>query len=337
MINYSKLCSNLFKDLPPRTREVIEKRFGFKTNKMTLEAIGQDFGICRERVRQIEKDGFFRLASQKDKCQKVFQVFTNHLKKAGGLKREDLLLEELGGENFKPQVSFLLSFGDQFEKVGLSEDFHSLWVLNQKSLSSAKKLINAFSKKFKSRREPLSLEELFRVYQKDLSSKLGSLNFEGFSSYMDASKKISRGPEGQFGLASWSEINPRGVKDKAYLVFKKENKPLHFAAVAPLISGLLPERKANVQTVHNELIKDSRFVLIGRGVYALTEWGYKPGCVKDVILDVLKESKGPLAKEKILEKVLAQRQVKKNTVLLNLNNKNCFLRDHQGRYKTREA
>ena len=121
------------------------------------------------------------------------------------------------------------------------------------------------------------------------------------------------------------------MKDKAYLVFKKENKPLHFTEVASLIDSALP------QTVHNELIKDSRFVLVGRGIYALKEWGYERGYVKDVIFKVLKSAQKPLDREEILEKVLEQRIVKKNTVLLNLSNKNYFLRTSEGNYTIKEA
>jgi len=131
-------------------------------------------------------------------------------------------------------------------------------------------------------------------------------------------------------LLDWPEINPRGVKDKAYIVFKKIGKPLHFDEVARLIEGSL------VQTVHNELIKDPRFVLVGRGIYALEEWGYFPGQVKDVILKILKEEGKPLTKEEILEKVRKQRLVKENTVFLNLSNKKHFLRNSQGKYEVKE-
>jgi len=111
------------------------------------------------------------------------------------------------------------------------------------------------------------------------------------------------------------------------LVFKKVGNPLHFREVTNLIEN------AHLQTVHNEIIKDSRFVLVGRGIYALSEWGYYPGQVKEVILKILKESEKPLKKEEILEKVLSQRLVKENTILLNLSDKKYFLKDSLGRYR----
>jgi hypothetical protein len=116
------------------------------------------------------------------------------------------------------------------------------------------------------------------------------------------------------------------------LVLKKVGKPIHFKEVARLIG---PE--ALVQSVHNELIRDSRFVLVGRGTYALREWGFKDGDVKDIILDILKEERRPLSKEELIDRVLKQRFVKKNTVLLNLSNKKYFIRTNEGKYTISEA
>ena len=96
-------------------------------------------------------------------------------------------------------------------------------------------------------------------------------------------------------------------------------------------------RKANIATVHNELIKDSRFVLVGRGLYALKEWGYEPGVVKEVIAKVLRAEDKPLTKEEVFQKVLKQRLIKENTILLNLQDKSCFFKDEAGRYTIKEA
>ena len=96
------------------------------------------------------------------------------------------------------------------------------------------------------------------------------------------------------------------------------------------------KKQANMQTVHNELIKDSRFILVGRGIYALKEWGYKEGTVKDIIASVLKKENEPLSKNKIVEEVLKQRMVKKNTIVLTLQDKNLFQRVEKGTYKLTE-
>ncbi|MCX6721035.1 MAG: winged helix-turn-helix domain-containing protein [Candidatus Staskawiczbacteria bacterium] len=158
-------------------------------------------------------------------------------------------------------------------------------------------------------------------------------------SYLEVSKNIQPNKEGELGLISWPEIKPRGVKDKAFLVFKKHGKPLHFTKVAELIDRLeysLPNKKTYPQTVHNELIKDGRFVLVGRGTYALSEWGYVPGTIKDIIMKVMKDKNQPTHKDEIVKEVLAQRFVAKNTVLMNLNNKKYFEKDANEKYFLRK-
>jgi len=322
LFNYAKICQNLIKDLPPRTKEVISRRFGFKTGqKETLEAIGKDYGITRERVRQIEEDGFLRIEPKIGQFQKTFQYFADQLKNFGDLKKEDILLQDLGRRRFQPQIYFLLTLGPNFEKVGESDELYPLWTINQNSLVLAKKVIDSFYTQLKKNNRPLNLKDFQLSYSPPQTALI---------SYLEISKRIQKGPQGLFGLKDWPEINPRGVKDKAYLVFKKTKRPLHFSQVAELIDAALP------QTVHNELIRDERFVLVGRGIYALREWGYESGQVKDIIFKILKKAGKPLTKEEILKKVLEQRLVKENTVLLNLSNKKYFLKTSRG-YTIREA
>ncbi len=318
--NYNKICSDLLSSLTGKQKETILRRFGLgKTNKETLEAIGKDFGVCRERVRQIQVAGLDRIKQKIEKYDKVFQFFLNYLKSFGGLKREDILLEELGGNSNKNEVYFLLSIKEPFQRINENNDFYSCWTTNKTNFQLFKKTIDSLSAQLKKIKTPLPAKKLKT-----------SLREKALTALLRASKKIQQNEDGLYGLSVWAEINPRGIKDKAYLVFKKANKPLHFREVTELIEN------SHVQTVHNELIKDPRFILVGRGTYALSEWGYYPGQVKDVILNILKEAKRPLAKNEILKEVLRQRIVKENTILLNLNNKNHFLKNSKGKYTIKE-
>jgi hypothetical protein len=321
-INYSKICLNLLTDLPSRPREVILRRFGLSDKeKETLEAIGGSFAITRERVRQIEEGGLEKIRPAIKNHEDIFAAFIDYFKKQGGLKKEAVLLEDLGGKNYQSQIYFLLSLDKSFSRISEGENFYSLWTTDKNYLAQAQKAIDFLFDKLKNIGKPLSFDEL-KSFQ--------SIESAALNSYLEISKKIQKNQENLFGLKDWPEINPRGIKDKAYLILKKMGKPLHFTDVTKNIQGAL------TQTVHNELIRDARFVLVGRGIYALSEWGYTPGQVKDVISTVLKESKKPLTKEEILSQVLKQRMVKENTILLNLSNKNYFQRDDQGNYTVRE-
>ena len=338
--SYQKICENLLKNLPQRTKDVIKRRFGLgRGTPETLESIGKDYGITRERVRQIEKDGFLKIRTSLKKYQKVFQYFNDILKEHGDLKKEATLLTIAGGERYQREVFFLLSLYQDLKRISEDENFYTFWTKNLKAPELAKKVISLVIKRLQAERRPLLLEELLKAQRTEVEKVLGrKINKKIFYSFVEISRKIQKNPEDKWGLKEWVEINPRGIKDKAYLVFKREGKPLHFTEVAKKI-GELPfsSQKAHVATVHNELIKDQRFVLVGRGLYALREWGYEPGLVKDIILKILKKVKKPLSKEEILKEVLKQRLVKENTVLLNLQDRNIFLKDEKGRYKIREA
>ena len=178
--------------------------------------------------------------------------------------------------------------------------------------------------------QPQKIGKIYQLVKEDLDK---SITQKALLSFLEVSKEIQQGLEGKFGKREWPEINPRGVRDRAYLIFKKEKRPLHIREVTQLINSSKDEKisqpRALVQTVHNELIKDPRFVLVGRGLYALKEWGYSPGTVQEIIAQILKENQRPLSKEEIIKKVLEQRIVKSNTILINLNK---FARTADGKY-----
>ena len=302
--------------MPGRQRDVLSRRFGLKGEKQTLESVGRSYGITRERIRQIEEDGRWALRSKLENpaCQNVFHSFVKELKAAGSLKREDLLLNQLGGKKFKNHAFFLLTIGKPFQRFSETADLHAFWTIDKNSLNIARRHINTFISTLKKKKKALPLPSNMPV------------------SHLEISKRILKGPEGLHGLLDWPEINPKGIKDKAYLVLKKKKKPLHFTAVAQGIS-----QDALPQTVHNELIKDQRFVLVGRGLYALEEWGYSPGVVREVIAREMKKVERPITREEVIKKVLLQRQVKPNTILLNLTNKKYFIKNSQGKYFIRQA
>ena len=112
---------------------------------------------------------------------------------------------------------------------------------------------------------------------------------------------------------------------------------MHFSDIAKAIKDSDFKRKdVTTQAIHNELIKDKRFVLIGRGIYALNEWGYKKGTVADIITEVLKKANEPLHRDEIVKRVLKDRQVKETTILLNLQSKPEFKRVAKATYALAE-
>ena len=320
-INYQKICDELIADLPQKQREVIVRRFGLSSGQReTLESIGKSFGICRERVRQIEKVSLNKMKKKAGLYKEAFKSFAKYLKSYGGIRKEESLLRDLGGEDSKvqAQVYFLLMLSGEFKRISEGDDFHALWVTGDGFFDAAKGVTGQIMAKLAEVKRPMNVKEIM---------ELTNLKKPVLEAYLEISKTVQKNQENLYGLRDWPEINPKGIKDKIYLLFKKTQKPFHFSQVAGRIPGSL------VQTVHNELIRDPRFVLIGRGIYALKEWGYREGDVKDVILNIFETENRPLTKEEIVQRVLKQRLIKENTVLMNLSNKKYFVKDAEGKYQ----
>ncbi len=343
---YQTICFRLINNLQPRTRDVVARRFGLQNgDPQTLDAIGKAHSVTRERVRQIVEDGMAqtretaRLPKHEAVLAPVYEYFERELAKAGYVKREDLLLELLKAQDAIRHVIFLLTLGDQFLYHRETDDVHPFWTCKQKVHEKVPALARALVDHFEKRKLPARREDIHAAYHEAIVKEHGLEDaIPDLISLFEVSKHLVQAYDGKWGLKWWAEVNPRGMKDKAYLVLKNEGKPLHFLEVAKRIKALqtaFPQGKEKAvlpQTVHNELIKDSRFVLVGRGKYALAEWGYKPGTVKDVIVNILKEHGSPLCKEDILKKTLEQRLVKETTVLLNLQDRGTFVRTGQGTY-----
>jgi len=330
-----EVVKKMLSELPERSRDVLIKRYGLgkESNKMTLEAIGKEYSITRERVRQIEEHGLnlIRKSDQYTELESVFVEVKGVIDDLGVLISEEELLENISKtEGVQNAVHFTLVIGDFFLKHKENEHFSHRWSVD-KDLAliveeSIKKLYSNLKKE-----DIISEEELissFLIHLSDISEKYKEE--EILKRWLNLSKKISRNPLGEWGQSESPNINVKGIRDYAFLVIRRHGSPIHFREVAEEIQKLF-SKKAHVATTHNELIKDKRFVLVGRGLYALTEWGYSNGVVRDVIREVL-EKEGPLSKEDIIEKVLKERYVKENTVLVNLQNNKLFKKNSDETY-----
>jgi len=331
------LVKKILATLSDRAQDVVVKRYGLGKNStpLTLEAIGSEYGITRERVRQIENfslntirksDVFSALISPLNELK---ELIADH----GGVVHEQMFLNEISDDQLtKNQIHFLLVLSESFVKLKENNDFHHRWTIDEdialKVENALKKIISTISTTDLISENDLIQTLLLEI--KDLAEETALNNEILAKKWLGISKLINQNPLGEWGLTKSPNIHMRGIRDYAYLVLRSHGSPMHFEEVAKNISKLF-NRNAHPATCHNELIKDSRFVLVGRGLYALTEWGYKPGIVIDVISDILKKE-GPLAREEIIAKVLKERHVKENTILVNLQNPNLFRRDNSGRY-----
>lgn len=328
----------LLRKLPSRRmRDVLEKRFGLKGGKKkTLEAIGREYKITRERVRQIEMDALKLLAKPESmrEVEPIFASLEDHFRNNGEVVAEHHLFDNLSNSRLAPHVSFLLTVSKSFIEFPESSSHHRRWAISKNTPQSVEKVLERTAEDLETEGKPVPFESLQAMVAKHTTQFLGSTPSEHVrDAYIKTSKLIRMNPYGEYGLISWPTINPRGVKDKAYLVLSKSGKPLHFREVAGEINKMnWSKRKAHPQTVHNELIKDNRFVLVGRGLYGLKEWGYEPGTVRDILVSILKKAGKPLRKDEVMKLVLEKRFVKPPTVLLNLQDRTLFKKMDEDRY-----
>jgi len=333
---FSQIVKTLISVLPERARDVIERRYGISgkdAEGMTLEAIGTIYGITRERVRQIENFAMetMRKSDAYAKAKEAIDKLEDYLTLHGGVAKEEKIIEDLGDDKTSQnQVIFLLNLSDSFVRLKEDDHLHHRWTTDEETAGKvAESIINLH--KSLTFDDLISEVEMLELFAKNLHKDLKDFsNSEEASKWLGLSKQISANPLGEWGLSASPSIRTRGIRDYAYLVMRKHGSPLHFTEVAEKITEMF-DRDAHVATCHNELIKDDRFVLVGRGLYALSEWGYTNGVVRDVLKSIIK-SKGPLTKDDVIAEVLKQRQVKENTIYVNLQNPKYFRKDEKGRY-----
>ncbi len=318
-----------------REREIITRRFGLFDRKETLEQIGELLGITRERVRQLEKAILIRLklAAEGDKLASVYEVertLIRHLSEKGRVARvSDIANDMIGADStaqHRSHIAFIAELSRSISVVNENDDYHhAIGIQDHADEKKIKSHVEEIVKTVKLHGEPIGIEALH--------AKLSHEHPDHVRALATTSKKLASLKD-QWGLVKWPTVNPKNIRDKIYVILADNGKPMHFSDIAKAIKKSEFKRKdVTTQAIHNELIKDKRFVLIGRGIYALDTWGYSKGTVADIISDVLKKAGEPLHRDEIVKRVLKSRQVKETTILLNLQSKQQFKRVSKATYE----
>jgi len=323
-----------------REKEIITRRFGLFDRKETLEQIGELLGITRERVRQLEKAILIRLkiAAEEGKVPAVHDVersLIRHLSENGRVGRvKDVADSLVGGksdERHRAHVAFISELSPKITVVNENDHYHhTIGIKDYGDEKKVKSHVDTIVKAIKEHGEPIKID--------DLHEKLDSFEHPSHVRALASTSKHLAELNDYWGLNKWPTVNPKNIRDKIYVILAENKKPMHFSEIAKSIKDSDFKRKdVTTQAIHNELIKDKRFVLIGRGIYALDSWGYSKGTVSDIITDVLKKAGEPLHRDEIVRRVLKNRQVKETTILLNLQSKPQFKRVAKATYTLQES
>lgn len=330
-----KVTKNIISGLQNRSSDVIMNRFGLTADgkRKTLEEIGKKYNITRERVRQVEDAAIVMIkkSGAYKKEQEAFEELKQLVHKLGAIVAEHELLAHVSKDPAtQNHVHFMLELGDAFKKHREDEHFHTRWSVDDEM---TEKIHDALRKLYMDMSDEDLIPETemvkrFFEHLKDVADHYR--DEEIVKRWLSISKVVAKNPLGEWGRATSPNIRTRGVKDYAFLVMRRHGSPMHFKEVADAISKIFG-KKIHYATCHNELIKDPRFVLVGRGMYALAEWGYKAGIAREVIQEILEKS-GPLSKDDIVKQVMKERYFKKNTILVNLANTKYFKKNKNGLY-----
>jgi predicted DCC family thiol-disulfide oxidoreductase YuxK len=319
-----------------REREIVSRRFGLFDRRETLEQIGELLGITRERVRQLEKVVVTRLkaAAEKDlpHIKNIESVLSAHLTDMGKVARVNDITPRVAKSDSKLDQARVAFLAHLSPNIAVIEDndhfFHSIGLAADHTEKVIRDHVNKIIEGIKNIGEPASIETV--------AEKVGNSDPRHVQALASISKNIAN-LNGRWGLVKWPMVNPKNIRDKIYVILHDNKKPMHFSEIADAIkSSTLKRKDVTTQAIHNELIKDGRFVLIGRGIYALKEWGFKKGTVSDVISEVLRKEGGPLHRDEIVRRVLKSRHVKETTILLNLQGKPQFKRVAKATYTLAE-
>lgn len=336
MLSYSpkSVTKELLTGLPDRVKRVLTDRFGLNTTGKgrTLEAIGKEYGITRERIRQIESGGLAAVRDSENygRHSRTLEELKKVLNDLGGVLAEHTILTEIPKtDSERNHLVFLLTVGHHFNDKREDGDFHRRWHVDG---ALAETIEEALTELYESIDPSTLLPERdfmqqFSKLLKDAGIK--SRGDEVMVRWLKLSKRLGRNPLGEWGRIESPHVRIKNTRDFAYLTLKRHGSPMHFTEVARGIRELF-KKPAHPATTHNELIKDGRFVLVGRGLYALKEWGYAPGVVREVIRNIL-ERDGALSREEIIDRVKRERYVKDATIVVNLQHSE-FVRQNDGRY-----
>jgi len=347
---YETLTSAL-QSLSAKEKDILVQRFNLEgKGKKTLEDIGSQLNVTRERIRQIEraaikKLALLTLATDDNGLSVMARVVRKTIEDYGGAAAEDFVIEYLINRAsphplHKQALHFFLNrvLTNQLEKIKADKFWRFGWRLRDASLTGPQTIINQAISLAQELKQPMGEDDFIKRLRAKIEKAEIVVTDDEIIAALNLSVVLKPNRFGAWGLAKWPTITPKRMMDKVYLILEREKRPLHFTEITKLINEAnFDDKVAHDATIHNELILDDRFVLVGKGLYVLGEWGYQAGTVKDVIIRILQASQQPLTKEEIIVRVLKQRIVAASTINLALMNKDLFQKDQTGTYSLRES
>lgn len=265
-----------------RDLNIFEERMGLISGqRKTLEEIGQEFGITRERVRQITSR-FLKHLSHPIR-RKQLTPFGFYLKKLLQRRGGIMTLEEISRSGYStvdfecfsplPVIELILHCHGMFSALeydyesgrGSSDIGSVTWHLREiepEAISVTRKLAVTFVDK-----DPCkySFEELVAIVSAE-----SDVPIEITRASLRTYELIEQDSDGL--MVRTGKTKYLTVSAMALIVLREIGVPSHFTVIAEKINNRFPERNLKSRDVHSRL-GSPLFRWVDRGTYGLAEWG----------------------------------------------------------------
>ncbi len=324
-----------------RSIDIIKRRFGFDSGeRQTLDEIGKDYGITRERVRQIQERSIQRIKHPSTKGRSTIISIINDIFQKNQFIISDSEADYLIGKVFNTSKFDGSSFLDMISDLGWIQKNKigdvAFYTNNALKPTLSLTMTNVYSL-LKASSTMISLEEIIK---KIIPS---NTKYSENSDLQVIIKRIcsldprieERMPERYtlYGLHSRTNIWASLIKE----VLEKEGEPLHFADITNSVNDMFPNTDNNhidVRRLHSILIENHAFSHSGvKGTYGLTEWGFRKETTSELIEECIKKAGFPLHWKQIYNYVSKYKDTKPANIIAMLNSRDKFVRKGKGMFE----
>lgn len=328
--------SQMLSVLPERERNILADRYGLWDGiAETLQDIGDKLALTRERIRQIEEKGLKRIRRLHNDgtirsfiADRIRTQLESDPQGTCGIVSEEEALGALAAEDTIEEAGLAIEFFNDVDGAGENLLEQSLVPVESGVYAATKRAANDYREvlrlvelSLQHQEKPLSETSLFDEVRIRAGRDLTSGEVRIASRILSISPKVTYLPKGTLALSEWKEFQKRDAPSVAEATLRLLGRPAHFREIAEKAGAIFGRTGlAGAATIHNALVtKRKSFVWVKPGTYGLVAWGLKRApFIKDRLIEVLSETRYPLAYWHLKEKVLEVCNCKEDSVRMTL-------------------
>jgi hypothetical protein len=333
------LSSSMYID--DRDRCVIRWRYGLDGEELSLQEVGEQLDVTRERARQLEKRALdhLRMPNNRAAIRPLVALVVHLLEEADGLMNEaqieTALRQELVVKNVDPVgvVHLMREMTDRLRWIRGTQ----AWGLKAAPLREVGPTQMRLAKVLEEERVPLPVEEVIDRFKATSyhRNRQDALQDGFIGACLRVAPEICVDGDGQCSLKQWEGHR----LDEMILALRGIGEPAHYTEIAEKTNALLePGMQTSAHNIHAHMQRLADiFVRVGHGVYGLAEWDlHDDGSLANAAHRVLSEAGKPLSHDIIADRVLETWEARRSSVHVALQTDDRFVRIGPSVYWLRE-